>query len=132
MPPIRFEWGYRLTSVIYKEALKTKVLPLVKKFTKKSENAFQQDGAQANSVKIVHYWLDANMSFCPKDFGHHSHQVWNLSTLAVGRALRKRVVRYATAPDFYKPRMEVDEEMLHQKGMQELPTLIRACYCSQR
>ena len=49
MPPVWFERGYRLTSAVYKEVLETKVLPWIKKITKKSDYVFQQDGAPAHT-----------------------------------------------------------------------------------
>ena len=67
MPPVWFERGYRLTSAIYKEALEMKVLPWVKKITKKSDYVFQQDGAPAHTAKTVQDWLGAYRNFGPKD-----------------------------------------------------------------
>ena len=68
MPPVWFERGYRLTSAVYKEILETKVLPWVKRITKKADYVFQQDGAPAHTAKIAQNWLETNMSFWPKDF----------------------------------------------------------------
>ena len=66
--PVWFELGCRLTSAVYKEVLETQALPLSKKFSKKLDYVFQQDGAPIHTAKTVHNWLDANMSFYPKNF----------------------------------------------------------------
>ena len=58
MPPVWFPTGYRLTAADYKEILESKVLPWVKKITKKAEYVFQQDGAPAHIAKIVQEWLE--------------------------------------------------------------------------
>ena len=61
MPPFWFERGFRLTSFVYKEALQTKVLPLVRMITKKSDYVFQSDRAPAHMAKTV-------QAFTPKTF----------------------------------------------------------------
>ena len=66
MHPVRYERGYRLTSVIYKEFWKRN--SWVKEISKKSDYIFQQDGALAYTAKTVQGWFDANMSFWLKDF----------------------------------------------------------------
>ena len=43
MPLAQFELGYMLTSAVYTEVFKTKLLPWVKKTTKKLDYIFQQD-----------------------------------------------------------------------------------------
>ena len=68
MHSVRFELGYRLTSVVYKEILVTKVLPLAKKITKKKDYATKENGAQAYTAKTMQDWLDANMSYWFKNF----------------------------------------------------------------
>ena len=51
MPPVWFERDYRLTSAFYKDVLETKVLPWVKKITKKSDYVSQQDLAPAYNAE---------------------------------------------------------------------------------
>lgn len=68
MPPVWFPTGYRLTAADYKDILESKVLPWVKRITKKADYVFQQDGAPAHTAKIVQEWLESNMHFWPKDF----------------------------------------------------------------
>jgi hypothetical protein len=68
MPPVWFPTGYRLTAADYRDILSTKVLPWVRKITKKADFVFQQDGAPAHTAKTVQEWLGANMKFWPKDF----------------------------------------------------------------
>ena len=68
MPPVWFPTGYRLTAADYKDILESKVLPWVKRITRKADYVFQQDGAPAHTAKIVQEWLESNMHFWPKDF----------------------------------------------------------------
>lgn len=67
MPPVWFKTGYRLNAADYRDILATKVLPWVRKITKKGDYVFQQDGAPAHTAKVVQEWLRSNMSFWPKD-----------------------------------------------------------------
>ena len=70
MPPVWFKTGYRLKGEDYKEILKTKVLPWIKKIAKKRNYryVFQQDGAPAHTSKIIQSWMSSNMNFWKKDF----------------------------------------------------------------
>ena len=70
MPPVWFKTGYRLKGEDYKDILKTKVLPWIKKIAKKQnyQYVFQQDGAPAHTSKIVQSWMRLNMNFWKKDF----------------------------------------------------------------
>ena len=54
MPPVWFKTGYRLKGEDYKEILKTKVLPWIKKIAKKQnyQYVFQQDGAPHTHRKL--------------------------------------------------------------------------------
>ena len=65
MPLVWFGRSYRLTSAVYKKVLETKVVPWVKKVTKKWDYVFQQDRVPAYTAKSVQNWLDTNMSFWP-------------------------------------------------------------------
>ena len=53
MPPLWFQLGYRLTSVVYKKILEMTVLPWVKKFTKKSDYVFQKDREPRHMANTV-------------------------------------------------------------------------------
>ena len=79
--------GYPLS--ITKEVLKTKILSWVKKITKKSDYVCQQNGALIRTEKAVQDGLDVNLSFWPRDYCLHSHQIWTTLTSACGRTLRK-------------------------------------------
>ena len=66
VPPVWFEGGYRLTAVDYKDILAKNVLPWVR--LRRNDSVFQQDGAPAHTVNVVHEWLRSKMKFWPKDF----------------------------------------------------------------
>ena len=56
-------WFERDYSAVYKEVLDAKVLPWVKKITKKSDYVFQQNnGAPAHTTKTVQGWLDEHLA----------------------------------------------------------------------
>ena len=77
MPPVWFKTGYRLKGEDYKEILKTKVLPWIKKIAKKRNcrYVFQQDGTPAHTSKIVQSWMTSNMNFWKKIFGLSNHLI---------------------------------------------------------
>ena len=74
--------------------------------------------------------------FNPKNFDHHSHQIWTYSILACKCTWRKCLQdspqQHKWAQDFCEPRFAVDEKRLHQEGLQVLPALIRECYWGQK
>ena len=58
----------RFISGSYKEVLETKVLPWIKKITRKSDHVFYQDWAPVHTTMTVQNWLDGNRRFWSKNF----------------------------------------------------------------
>ena len=130
-----FQQGYRLTSVIYKEDLETKILLWVKKITKRSDYVFRQDGAPAHTASTMQDWLDANTGFWPKDLWlAHSPGLKTLDcslwTHVEERASR---TRQSNTEDrgFCERRKALDEERLREEDLQKLPATNLACYYRQ-
>ena len=128
------EWSHTLTSAIYKEVLKTKVLPWAKKITKKPNYVIQPGGAPAYTAKTVQDWLDANMSFWPKYFFPPQSPDLNPLDLSLRTLIEERLARHTTAKQISSRLlyMAVDEERLCQKNLKEFPTSIRPFFSRQR
>ena len=106
MTPVWLERGYRLTSGIYREVLKRKVIPRIKQITKKSSNRTERRHTWQRTVQDR---LDRSMRLWLKDFWPPHSVYLNPLDFSLWTHIEEKIARHATAQGICKPRMAVND-----------------------
>ena len=134
MSPVCCEWGYRLTSSVKEEALETNVVPCVMNIAKKIDYVVQRTERPHTWQRLCRTgWtpLLTKRILIPT-VTQFEPPLLQLVDAHWRKGWQDTPQQPKWAQCFCELRIAVDEEWLHQEGLQEFPTSIGACCYCQR